>query len=120
MSSNRIARTQSFGQRATPEAKSAAQEWPTSEANQQEQHQPPTHTHTMADAALMAPFRPLDPSGGQARRDTALERVPGTICGGVLRDYRRRLPMYWSDIKAGMTLKTVSAALFMFWATFLR
>jgi hypothetical protein len=74
----------------------------------------------MADAALMAPFRPLDPSGGQARRDTALERVPGTICGGVLRDYRRRLPMYWSDIKAGMTLKTVSAALFMFWATFLR
>jgi hypothetical protein len=40
------------------------------------------------------------------------------MCGGILDDYRRRLPHYYSDIADGLTCKTVSAALFMFFATF--
>lgn len=46
-----------------------------------------------------------------------LERT-GRLCGGIVSDYRQRLPYYWSDIVDGFTMKTLSAALFMFCATF--
>eukprot|EP00947_MAST-08B_sp_MAST-8B-sp1_P006582 g6582.t1 len=50
--------------------------------------------------------------------DDALVRI-GCVCGGILRDYRKRLPLYWSDIRDAFDRKTLSSALFMFWATFL-
>lgn len=40
------------------------------------------------------------------------------VCGGILDDFRRRLPHYWDDIKLGLTKKTLSSALVMFLATF--
>ena len=42
----------------------------------------------------------------------------GGLFGGVHDDYRRRLPNYWKDITQGVTPKTLSSALFMFFATF--
>lgn len=42
----------------------------------------------------------------------------GTFCGGVIRDYRERLPYTLSDFTDGVSWKTLSAALFMFCATF--
>ena len=49
--------------------------------------------------------------------DEGLRRI-GTIFGGVMDDYRRRFPLYRSDIADSMTRKTISSALFMFFATF--
>ena len=42
----------------------------------------------------------------------------GCVCGGIMDDYKRRLPHYASDISMGWTRKTISSALFMFFATF--
>lgn len=42
----------------------------------------------------------------------------GGLFGGVIDDYRRRLPQYGKDITQGITPKTLSSALFMFFATF--
>jgi hypothetical protein len=42
----------------------------------------------------------------------------GGLFGGVVDDYRRRLPNYWRDFTQGITPKTLSSALFMFFATF--
>ena len=49
--------------------------------------------------------------------EEGLTRI-GCMGGGLLDDYRRRLPQYGSDIVDGIHLKTVSSALFMFFATF--
>jgi len=49
--------------------------------------------------------------------EQGLVRVPGFF-GGVCDDYRRRLPHILADFRDGVSLKTVSAALFMFFATF--
>lgn len=60
------------------------------------------------------------PAPGHRIIDPALRRIPGPcgICGGIADDYRRRFPQYWKDIRAGFHLKTLSSALFMFFATF--
>ena len=42
----------------------------------------------------------------------------GGLFGGVIDDYRRRLPNYCKDITQGFDKKTLSSALFMFFATF--
>jgi len=42
----------------------------------------------------------------------------GGLFGGVVDDYRRRFPNYMKDITQGITPKTLSSALFMFFATF--
>ena len=42
----------------------------------------------------------------------------GGLFGGVIDDYRRRLPNYGKDITQGFSKKTLSSALFMFFATF--
>jgi len=42
----------------------------------------------------------------------------GGFMRGVVDDYKRRLPQYGDDLTRGFTLKTISAALFMFLATF--
>eukprot|EP01052_Picozoa_sp_SAG31_P005804 SAG31_NODE_260_length_18915_cov_3.432823_7_plen_647_part_00 len=42
----------------------------------------------------------------------------GGLFGGVVDDYRRRFPHYFKDIREGFHPKTLSAALFMFFATF--
>eukprot|EP00040_Diaphanoeca_grandis_P024921 m.137704 g.137704 ORF g.137704 m.137704 type:complete len:614 (-) comp29938_c0_seq1:710-2551(-) len=47
----------------------------------------------------------------------ALQRT-GRFCGGILNDYRERAPYCLSDYTDGITRKTLSAALFMFCATF--
>jgi hypothetical protein len=44
--------------------------------------------------------------------------LKGGLFGGVIDDYRRRLPNYGKDITQGITPKTLSSALFMFFATF--
>eukprot|EP00550_Attheya_septentrionalis_P003091 CAMPEP_0198282278 /NCGR_PEP_ID=MMETSP1449-20131203/2126_1 /TAXON_ID=420275 /ORGANISM="Attheya septentrionalis, Strain CCMP2084" /LENGTH=593 /DNA_ID=CAMNT_0043978475 /DNA_START=223 /DNA_END=2004 /DNA_ORIENTATION=+ len=41
----------------------------------------------------------------------------GRFCGGVMRDYKGRIPHLLSDVTNGMSWKTLSAALFMFCAT---
>jgi hypothetical protein len=70
-------------------------------------------------------MKPHPPSGsrnhqGEARSgsgDEGLVRFPG-IFGGVLDDYKRRLPWMRSDFADALTRKTISSALFMFFATF--
>jgi hypothetical protein len=47
----------------------------------------------------------------------ALQRT-GAFCGGIRRDYSNRLPHTISDFTDGLSAKTLSAALFMFCATF--
>jgi hypothetical protein len=42
----------------------------------------------------------------------------GCICGGIIDDYKRRIPHYKTDITMAYTRKTISSALFMFFATF--
>eukprot|EP01059_Diplonema_ambulator_P015316 TRINITY_DN26425_c0_g1_i1.p1 TRINITY_DN26425_c0_g1~~TRINITY_DN26425_c0_g1_i1.p1 ORF type:complete len:555 (+),score=153.62 TRINITY_DN26425_c0_g1_i1:34-1665(+) len=49
--------------------------------------------------------------------EAGLRRI-GVFMGGVADDYRRRLPYYWSDVVDGCHMKSVSSALFMFFATF--
>ena len=49
--------------------------------------------------------------------EEGLTRI-GCFFGGVADDYRRRLPHYISDLRDGLTLKTISSSLFMFFATF--
>ena len=44
--------------------------------------------------------------------------MKGGLFGGVVDDYRRRFPNYMKDITQGITPKTLSSALFMFFATF--
>mmetsp|Transcript_26242 Transcript_26242/g.51356 ORF Transcript_26242/g.51356 Transcript_26242/m.51356 type:complete len:582 (+) Transcript_26242:27-1772(+) len=46
-----------------------------------------------------------------------LKRFPG-LFGGVVDDFRRRFPLYWSDITDAYTRKTLSASMMMFLATF--
>eukprot|EP00935_MAST-01C_sp_MAST-1C-sp1_P000089 g89.t1 len=45
-----------------------------------------------------------------------LQRI-GCMFGGVIDDYKRRMPHYASDISDSFTRKTISGALFMFFAT---
>eukprot|EP01063_Lacrimia_lanifica_P028716 TRINITY_DN4241_c0_g3_i1.p1 TRINITY_DN4241_c0_g3~~TRINITY_DN4241_c0_g3_i1.p1 ORF type:complete len:571 (+),score=203.23 TRINITY_DN4241_c0_g3_i1:61-1773(+) len=54
---------------------------------------------------------------GQRDHTEGLTRI-GCFMGGVLDDYRRRLRSYPDDLKSGLDLKTLSSALFMFFATF--
>ena len=66
----------------------------------------------------------VDPEQGLTRMGCCgrkLERQScfgGGLFGGVVDDYRRRLPKYGKDITQGFTPKTLSSALFMFFATF--
>ena len=68
--------------------------------------------------------RELLPAGSQYddghddEEDDSLVRFPW-CCGGVARDYKKRCPQYLSDIRDAFDRKTLSSALFMFWATFL-
>ena len=41
----------------------------------------------------------------------------GTFCGGIINDYKERLPYLKSDYVDGISWKTLSAAIFMFCAT---
>eukprot|EP01060_Flectonema_neradi_P024369 TRINITY_DN3312_c0_g1_i3.p1 TRINITY_DN3312_c0_g1~~TRINITY_DN3312_c0_g1_i3.p1 ORF type:complete len:552 (+),score=62.18 TRINITY_DN3312_c0_g1_i3:35-1690(+) len=52
-----------------------------------------------------------------AVNEEGLTRI-GCFFGGIIDDYKRRLPHYASDITDGLTLKTISSSLFMFFATF--
>ena len=52
----------------------------------------------------------------QVQGGEGLTRI-GFMFGGVVDDYKRRLPHYLSDLKDGFTGKTVSSAMFMFLAT---
>jgi hypothetical protein len=49
--------------------------------------------------------------------DEGLYRI-GTVFGGIIDDYKRRMPYYADDFKKGLTKKTISSSLFMFFATF--
>lgn len=42
----------------------------------------------------------------------------GRFCGGIIRDYTGRIPYLKSDVYDGISWKTLSAAVFMFCATF--
>jgi mannitol/fructose-specific phosphotransferase system IIA component (Ntr-type) len=56
-----------------------------------------------------APEKPLPaPSPGL--------QYTGRLGGGLLRDLRRRLPHYWSDIREGLHTKSISSTLFLFFA----
>ena len=63
---------------------------------------------TMEDPLMEAP---------QRSKTEGLTRI-GCFCGGIMDDYRRRIPHISSDIRMGYTRKTLSSALFMFFATF--
>jgi hypothetical protein len=56
--------------------------------------------------------------GGKKLREQTCVGGGAGLFGGVFDDYRRRLPHYWKDIQQGLTPKTLSSALFMFFATF--
>lgn len=86
----------------------------------------------MSDTVAYAMWQPAShPSSelDQRHQSTWLERnsptgdIPeallgtGRFCGGVIRDYKGRLPHALSDFTDGVSWKTLSAALFMFCAT---
>eukprot|EP01052_Picozoa_sp_SAG31_P016968 SAG31_NODE_1143_length_9694_cov_5.541011_5_plen_177_part_00 len=90
---------------------------------------PPLRTVGGGSSADAQPWWDTDPDQGLHRHRCCGDRLPeeedrtagrcrGGLCGGVRDDYRRRCPMYWRDLRSGLRAKTLSAAIFMFIATF--
>ena len=59
----------------------------------------------------------LDEKDGERDPQEGMYRI-GTVFGGIIDDYKRRMPYYADDFKKGLTRKTISSSLFMFFATF--
>jgi len=48
-------------------------------------------------------------------RDDPLRRTRRPF-GGLVNDVKRRFPLYWSDIKDGINMQSIAAAIFMYFA----
>jgi carbonic anhydrase/mannitol/fructose-specific phosphotransferase system IIA component (Ntr-type) len=57
-----------------------------------------------------------DKKAGERLATAGIEQRTGRFCGGLIDDIKRRLPLYGSDFRDGLNLKTIAASIFMFFA----